>query len=100
MKETKCDYCGKVIDGYYPSEKIKARWTAYNFNCVGSGKIKQNVNFKLSVDCKWNRDPVEYHFCSVDCLRQHTHVIDGAIERAREKEALQWALEGWEDDEE
>lgn len=89
MKETKCDCCGKVIDGYYPSREIKAGGTWYNFSCVAPGHIKQNVSYKLSVDCKWDWDPVEYHFCSVNCLRMHTHVIENTIEHAKEKDLFQ-----------
>lgn len=84
MKETKCDCCGKVIGGYYPNHEIKRGGTRYNFSCTVPGQIKQGVSWKLSVDCKWDWDPIEYHFCSVDCLKKYADVIDNAIEHAEE----------------
>lgn len=89
MKEVKCDCCGKVIDGYYPDEDITACGTAYgahNFDITYPGQVKQKVYWALSVDCKWGWEPVEYHFCSVECLKKHVDVIDNTIEHAKENE--------------
>lgn len=83
MKETKCDYCGKVIDGNYPDEDITESARMYNFNSVVPGQIKQEVYCTLSVDCKFGWESVEYHFCSVDCLKKHIDAIDNAIECMR-----------------
>ena len=87
MKETKCDCCGKVIDGYYPDEDITESGTAYgayNFDIRYPGQVKPKAEWMLSVDCKWGWEPVEYHFCSVDCLKKYADVINNAIEYARE----------------
>lgn len=89
MKETKCDGCGKIIDGYYPNEEITARGTdygAHNFDIRYPGQVKPRAEWMLSVDCKWGWEPVEYHFCSAECLKKHTDVIVNVIEYARENE--------------
>lgn len=86
MKETKCDYCGKVISGYYPDKDITESGFIHNFNCVIPGQVKPRAEWMLSVDCKFGWEPVEYHFCSVECLKKHVDVISNAIEYARENE--------------
>lgn len=84
MKETKCDCCGKVIDGYYPDDDITRSGIMYNYDCTIPGQVKPKAEWMLSVDCKWGWEPVEYHFCSVDCLKKYADVINNAIEYARE----------------
>lgn len=86
MKETKCDCCGKIIDGYYPDEDITASGIMHNYDCTIPGQVKPKAEWMLSVDCKFGWEPVEYHFCSVDCLKKHIDVIDNTIEYARENE--------------
>lgn len=84
MKEIKCDCCGKVIRAYYPYDELVGTGSDHNPDIDFVDQIKTAVDWILSVDCKWGWEPVEYHFCSVECLKKHADVIDNQITYARE----------------
>lgn len=68
MKEIRCDNCGKVIEGYYPGREIKKINDYYQHNVKVPGSKKENVAFKLEVDLFYDKDPVTFRLCSLDCL--------------------------------
>lgn len=74
MEEKKCDYCGKVIDGYYPEEQVAfERPQSHSLWISG---IKKNL--KLSIEyVDSTPQPTEFLFCSLRCLKNYLNK-DGA----------------------
>ena len=75
MKETTCDRCGAVIEGYYPNKELMAN-DMYRHDIRPPGELKETIDWKLLVDCKHKQAPVEFHFCSAKCLQTHSESIE------------------------
>lgn len=75
MKQTTCDYCGAVIEGYYPNKELMAN-DMYCHDIRLPGEFKEMIDLKLLVDCWHKQAPVEFHFCSAKCLQAHVESIE------------------------
>lgn len=80
MKETTCDCCGAVIDGYYPNKEMMAD-DMYCHDIRLPGELKETIDWKLLVDCRHKQAPVEFHFCSAKCLQAHSESIGLMLEK-------------------
>lgn len=80
MKETRCDYCGKIINGYYPDREIMKPNMYYCCSVKIPGGKRDDVTYKLEIDLFNNRDPITFKFCSLDCLAKKLKSIEQLIE--------------------
>ena len=75
MKEVKCDHCGQVIKGYYPDNEMKSI-DLYKLDITCPGTKKEKINCILTIDFKYGNKPVNYNFCSLDCLSKHLEHLE------------------------
>lgn len=79
MEVTQCDFCGKVIDGYYPDIEIKGT-DLYEHEISIPGKKKESINYLLEIDARHGNKPVKFKFCSMSCLRNGLDHIEDLID--------------------